>query len=433
MADLPGAGVEVARLAGSYYYCCPRHSVPPSASPSSVCAEKLRELLQHYVCGGAGRGVKHNTTTTCSGCKTAERCSCAYWPPSALQLLSPQRERPMPAQQQHSSLVTTCPSCLCYFLPNAIVSGSARTLSPSSVSLSSTSSLSSSLCGLSGLVGRRRRLPMAPVGEQELLSRLVERYDNDGIVDNGRTSACSSYNHGRFEHNNLISDNTAKTESNTANNKTNTCSRLAAVVADTANSSSAVRAGSEKPGAMFSPLLNITAARARSTGPVLERRNALYESNYDSVENGGSGITWSSAAMDPVPPPRANTAAIRQLELAIKGMEQMWRPDHRSAVEGRLKKEAACRLQNDEDREWQQQQQRVQYDSITVLPASMGLPPPPPPLPRTRSFRQMGGAPVKAGCGDARASSAPPVSPLVYRKAGHSNRWVVVMMGGVAA
>ena len=78
-----------------------------------------------------------------------------------------------------------------------------------------------------------------------------------------------------------------------------------------------------------------------------------------------------------------------------------------------------------------QQQQRkdttgaVQYDSITVLPTVALAELPPPPLPRTRSFRD-GGVRARTahpwgrevgGVGGGRASSAPPVSPVVPRRA----------------
>jgi hypothetical protein len=101
-------------------------------------------------------------------------------------------------------------------------------------------------------------------------------------------------------------------------------------------------------------------------------------------------------------------------------MEQMWA---RSADTNNSRKWSV----KDVEKEEEQRQQRIQYDSITVLPASLGLPPPPPPLPRTRSFRQVGGggqspAAAKGTFADLRASSAPPVSPLVSRKAGQSYR-----------
>ena len=114
--------------------------------------------------------------------------------------------------------------------------------------------------------------------------------------------------------------------------------------------------------------------------------------NYESIDS------WSSASGDTAEP-----WARKLLELGGAGAEQLAR--------GR-----DCCTPGD----------RIQYDSITVLP-----PPPPPPLPRTRSFKHYrartvhpwAGAGAGAGQGTGgRASSAPPISPLPQRRGWHSDR-----------
>jgi len=279
---------------------------------------------------------------------------------------------------------------------------------------------------------------MAPVADSELLSRLVEQYDNEEAADNNnrRGSSLSPLSNAKFNFAtadcpSLTSNsnaNTAKQEYITAN----MCNQTGSQSHFSLSSASSVRAGSERPAAAtFSALLSGggTAARARSTGPVLQRKNVaapLYESSYESIDTkglhcGGNSSRWATMA-EPLPPPRS---ALRQLDLAVKGMEEMWGRGDAADAHNRTRKLSIKESQKEEEE--QQRQQRIQYDSITVLPASLGLPPPPPPLPRTRSFRQVGSgggqtAAAKGTFVDVRASSAPPVSPLLCRKTVQSYR-----------
>jgi hypothetical protein len=265
---------------------------------------------------------------------------------------------------------------------------------------------------------------MAPVDEHVLLSsRLVgplERYDNhDSDNHDSFTAAHLTPN---LQNNNFYLDsfNTATRESNTANSNHYTGS---------SQSHLATRAGSERPppADMFCPLLQHATVRARSTGPVLQRKNApAYESNYESLDN---DRRWTPAAIpEPLPPPRSN-AALRRLDMAVQGMEQMSLATTEVNGKKPMLKDAGGRPLFAGEEEKGEERARVQYDSITVLPASLGgilgrreLPPPPPPLPRTRSFRLAVGGGVVKNSGDVRASSAPPVSPMVCRKVGQSNR-----------
>jgi hypothetical protein len=392
---------------------------PPPPPPPTVRAGKLRTLLHHYVCGGGGGDYSSRDCSSqdYSNSSNREGCSCtyAYWPSFTVHQL----HCAVPVQCPQS-VVAACP-CLSYCLQPA-----APSVSDAPVERP---------------VRRHRRQQqqqqfMAPVGDSESLRHLVERYDNEEDADNNNRLGSSSFsplNNAKFNvattATTSSSCNTAKQEYITANNlfyhQTGSQSHLAA------QSPSSVRAGSERPAAaMFSSLLMTggTAGRARSTGPVLQRKNVqqIYESSYESIDNQSGGSSgsknnsrWSPAA-EPLPPPRS-TPALRQLDLAVKGMEQMWA---RSADTNNSRKWSV----KDVEKEEEQRQQRIQYDSITVLPASLGLPPPPPPpLPRTRSFRQVGGggqsaAATKGTFADLRASSAPPVSPLVSRKAGQSYR-----------
>ena len=446
-----GLGHEVARgwekrLAGSSYYydttTSPHHPLPPppSSASTSVCAGKLRELLELYVCGGGGGGDTNSSSKTTVWTGEGCRCASVYFPASALQFSLPAPPSPL----SPSSLVV-CPCLLDCLPPGGNSWQSTSSISQSSSSLATA--WSTSLRQLSGrVVGHRRRLgcpPMAPVDEHDLLVESLERYDNDdsntvgyNAVDANNancTSHLSRYQTFKYNNNNNNNNNddenniTAKREPITAKNQTGCCSQ----------NHLKQRAGSERPAAvvdstMFSPLLSQqhAAARARSTGPVLQRKNAS-ESNYESIDNNisSNSNSWlnTAAAVDPLPPPRSHAAAFRRLDMAVQGMEQMsWG----GPADVRLKKSAALKdaqgatrhFNGDDEEKGREKQQRVQYDSITVMPASLlgrRELPPPPPLPRTRSFRQV----VVAKGGDVRASSAPPVSPMVCRRtAGQSNR-----------
>ena len=137
--------------------------------------------------------------------------------------------------------------------------------------------------------------------------------------------------------------------------------------------------------------------RASSLGPLLGlttrkhqrslRDQCLYECNYESID------TWSSGSND------SASASILKLESSVKSVDSLI---------GKQKQSFDKRSDKSS---------KIQYDSITVLP-----PPPPPPLPRTRSFKHYRARTVhpwasasQSGAG-ARASSAPPISPLHQRK-----------------
>ena len=185
------------------------------------------------------------------------------------------------------------------------------------------------------------------------------------------------------------------------------------------------RAASERPmQGIFNPVLNSVVgqmpARAVSTGPpVIQqqarqnnseqwhqptsfRDNGIYECNYESIGDGSSETKQSNQA-------------IMKLEQAVRSIDQVLAKD-------------ISKLKHNH-----QQLQRkeggngaVQYDSITVLPTVALAELPPPPLPRTRSFRENGGVRARTahpwgreaslGSGGGRASSAPPVSPVVPRR-----------------
>jgi hypothetical protein len=297
-----------------------------------------------------------------------------------------------------------------------------RRRSPARSPSSLASSCYTSLRHLSGRAGRRRAgggPSMAPVDEHALLSsRLVgplERYDNHDTDNHDSLTAgqLTNLQNSNFYPHSLT---TATREPITANNN----------YTGSSQSHLATRAGSERPPAdMFCPLLQHATVRARSTGPVLQRKNAAaFEANYESLDN---DKRWAPLAIsDPLPPPRSN-AALRRLDMAVQGMEQMSLATADVLAKKPVLKDGNGRPLFVDDEEKGEERARVQYDSITVLPASLSgmlgkRELPPPPLPRTRSFRlAVAGGGVKNG-GDVRASSAPPVSPLVCRKAGQSHR-----------
>ena len=187
------------------------------------------------------------------------------------------------------------------------------------------------------------------------------------------------------------------------------------------------RAASERPmqttTGIFNPVLPSVGqmpARAVSTGPPVIhnqlrqnnsemqwqptssfRDNGIYECNYESITGGGSSETNQS------------NQAIMKLEQAVRSIDQV------------LAKDISKLKHNNQRKEGGSNGASVQYDSITVLPTVALAELPPPPLPRTRSFRD-GGVRARTahpwgrevgGVGSGRASSAPPVSPVVPRRA----------------
>ena len=188
------------------------------------------------------------------------------------------------------------------------------------------------------------------------------------------------------------------------------------------------RAASERPmqttTGIFNPVLPSMGqmpARAVSTGPPVIhnnqlrqnnselqwqptssfRDNGIYECNYESISGGGSSETNQS------------NQAIMKLEQAVRSIDQV------------LAKDISKLKHNNQRKEGGSNGASVQYDSITVLPTVALAELPPPPLPRTRSFRD-GGVRARTahpwgrevgGVGGGRASSAPPVSPVVPRRA----------------
>ena len=188
------------------------------------------------------------------------------------------------------------------------------------------------------------------------------------------------------------------------------------------------RAASERPmqttTGIFSPVLPSVAGqmpvRAVSTGPPVQLRqnnseqwqptsfrdNGIYECNYESIGGGSSDTKQSNQA-------------IMKLEQAVRSIDQVLAKD-------------ISKLKHNQHNQQQQRKEgsngngAVQYDSITVLPTVALAELPPPPLPRTRSFRD-GGLRARTahpwgregncvGGGGGRASSAPPVSPVVPRR-----------------
>ena len=177
---------------------------------------------------------------------------------------------------------------------------------------------------------------------------------------------------------------------------------------------SSTRAASE-----FSPRMSTiqVQSRASSLGPIFQRKhsftdNGIYECNYESIDG------YSSSKSDD------SSCAILQLENAVKSLDKVLEKDSK-----------AFKYENKNDFH-----HKVQYDSITVLPTTLhwdlpsspthqhrdlpSLPNhqhrdlPPPPLPRTRSFRDKKGEQPRStpSLGIGRASSAPPISPLFYRR-----------------
>ena len=162
------------------------------------------------------------------------------------------------------------------------------------------------------------------------------------------------------------------------------------------------RAASEVPVAASmppSPQIN----RASSIGPIVGlskkrsfRDNGLYECNYESIDS------WSSSSNE-----NDSSSAIWKLESSVKSVDSLiGKPKHYDKY-GAI----GCDKSN-----------KIQYDSITVLP-----PPPPPPLPRARSFKHYRArtvnpwvAPPSSAGG--RASSAPPISPMNQRKLYYCDR-----------
>ena len=148
------------------------------------------------------------------------------------------------------------------------------------------------------------------------------------------------------------------------------------------------------------------------------RDNGIYECNYESISSGGG----TSSREDT----NQSNQAIMKLEQAVRSIDQVLAKD-------------ISKLKHNNNNQPQQHQRKegngsngasVQYDSITVLPTVVLAELPPPPLPRTRSFRD-GGVRARTahpwgrevgGVGGGRASSAPPVSPVVPRRA----RWVLL-------
>ena len=151
------------------------------------------------------------------------------------------------------------------------------------------------------------------------------------------------------------------------------------------------RAVSERP--QHGQLQGPGAPRAASTGPTRPsfRDQSLYESGYECVPGNDTGDS---------------NQAIRKLEQAVRSIDQVLAKDISKLRP--VKSEGGS----------------VQYDSITVLPIVVMAELPPPPLPRTRSFRESAGPRARAGQGGpwglavagTRASSAPPVSPVVPRR-----------------
>ena len=165
------------------------------------------------------------------------------------------------------------------------------------------------------------------------------------------------------------------------------------------------RASSETPMKMAPvPLIN----RASSIGPTVGlqkkhsfRDNGIYECNYESIDAYSSGGSTQSNS--------DSSQAILKLENAVKSIDNV------------LAKESVFDVKSEKCN-------KVQYDSITVLPtrAVTEMPPPPPPLPRTRSFKDRARtvhpwvSQLNATSG--RASSAPPISPMHQRKLLFSDR-----------
>ena len=184
------------------------------------------------------------------------------------------------------------------------------------------------------------------------------------------------------------------------------------------------RAASERPmqttTGIFNPVLPSVVGqmpvRAVSTGPPVIhnqlrqniseqwqptsfRDNGIYECNYESI-GGGSSETKQS------------NQAIMKLEQAVRSIDQVLAKD-------------ISKLKHKQQQQRKDNNGAVQYDSITVLPTVALAELPPPPLPRTRSFRDGGvrartahpwGREGSLGGGGGRASSAPPVSPVVPRR-----------------
>ena len=179
------------------------------------------------------------------------------------------------------------------------------------------------------------------------------------------------------------------------------------------------RATSERPVQIFNQVVGglpgQLPARAVSTGPPLAhhqlrqnnseqwqsinlRENGIYESNYESIGSGGSDT-------------RQSNQAIMKLEQAVRSIDQV------------LAKDISKLKHNQQQERKERSNGAVQYDSITVLPTVALAELPPPPLPRTRSFRDnalrartahpWGREGLAQG---GRASSAPPVSPVVPRR-----------------
>ena len=181
------------------------------------------------------------------------------------------------------------------------------------------------------------------------------------------------------------------------------------------------RAASERPMQIFNQVLPSVQGgqmpvRAVSTGPPvihnqLRQNNSeqwqpssfrdnsgIYECNYESIGGGSSDTNQSNQA-------------IMKLEQAVRSIDQVLAKDISKLKHNQQRKDSNG---------------AVQYDSITVLPTVALAELPPPPLPRTRSFRDGGvrartahpgwGREGSVGGGGGRASSAPPVSPIVPRR-----------------
>ena len=152
--------------------------------------------------------------------------------------------------------------------------------------------------------------------------------------------------------------------------------------------------------------------------------NSIYETNYETIDgySSGSGSGQQRTSDD---------CAITMLENAVRclnaGREAKARQQQLYQQKALMFNNKDLYNNNDNFNNVSSASRlnnKVQYDSITVLGGGRDTPPPPPPpLPRTKSFKDKEAVAARVkllngGGGDGRASSAPPISPYLYRKFG---------------
>ena len=196
--------------------------------------------------------------------------------------------------------------------------------------------------------------------------------------------------------------------------------KMAAVAAATSSSSGHIIRSSSLGPANPRQYLEAFPGRPGSRNCYLEppqtNNNSIYETNYETIDGYSSGSGRTS-----------DDCAITMLENAVRCLDAA---REAKARQQQLYQQKALMFNNKDsynndnfyNSSASRYNNKVQYDSITVLGGGRDTPPPPPPpLPRTKSFKEKEAtARVKFlnGGGDGRASSAPPISPYLYRKFG---------------